>query len=116
MGYNALLDFFPQMSLKPNPLCSDYNCQLKQKLAAAEPEDEIVMEEKKSEVVHEDNEWGISLIDETPAEKLQSNPTEILAAGLKRAYDEPIMEASNSESVEEVQTTLEDLMAKMKSI
>ncbi|KAK6642680.1 Ubiquitin-like modifier-activating enzyme 5 [Polyplax serrata] len=117
LGYNALLDFFPQMNLKANPVCDDYNCQLKQKIALSEPEEESsVTEQTQDEVVHEDNEWGISLVDETPTELLQKTTGEVLAEGLKRAYDAPILNAPSSDTVEEVQTTLEDLMAKMKSM
>ncbi len=31
LGYNALLDFFPTMSLKPNETCSDSFCVRRQK-------------------------------------------------------------------------------------
>lgn len=31
LGYNALLDYFPTMAMKPNPVCEDTNCQLRQK-------------------------------------------------------------------------------------
>merc|ERR1739844_658866 len=30
LGYNAMEDFFPSMSLKPNPRCDDANCVKKQ--------------------------------------------------------------------------------------
>jgi len=31
LGYNAMVDFFPTMSLKPNPDCDDYFCRQRQK-------------------------------------------------------------------------------------
>jgi hypothetical protein len=31
LGYNALKDFFPTMTMKPNPVCEDTNCVLRQK-------------------------------------------------------------------------------------
>ena len=31
LGYNALQDFFPTMSMKPNPQCDDNQCQKQQK-------------------------------------------------------------------------------------
>ena len=31
LGYNALQDFFPTMTMKPNPVCEDKNCVLRQK-------------------------------------------------------------------------------------
>ncbi|NXS11941.1 UBA5 enzyme, partial [Neodrepanis coruscans] len=30
LGYNAMQDFFPTMSMKPNPQCSDHNCRKQQ--------------------------------------------------------------------------------------
>lgn len=62
IGYNALQDFFPSMTLKPNPQCDDNQCQLRQKEFAAKPQ-----AEKAEEVVedvlptHEDNVWGMAL-------------------------------------------------------
>ena len=117
LGYNALLDFFPQMQLKVNPLCDDANCRLRQKEAESDPEILSVPSETPDEaVVHEDNEWGISLVDETPAEELKEESKEVLAEGLKRAYDAPIIESANAESVDEVSTSLDELMAQMKSM
>ena len=31
LGYNAMLDFFPTMSMKPNPHCDEYHCMKQQK-------------------------------------------------------------------------------------
>ncbi|XP_058145709.1 ubiquitin-like modifier-activating enzyme 5 isoform X1 [Dasypus novemcinctus] len=59
LGYNAMQDFFPTMSMKPNPQCEDKNCRKQQneykKKVAALPKQEVVQEEK--EIIHEDNEW-----------------------------------------------------------
>lgn len=30
LGYNAMQDFFPTMSMKPNPQCDDRNCRKQQ--------------------------------------------------------------------------------------
>jgi ubiquitin-like modifier-activating enzyme 5 len=39
LGYNAMVDFFPTMALKPNPDCDDYFCRQQQKaFAKAEAE------------------------------------------------------------------------------
>lgn len=61
LGYNALVDFFPTMTVKPNPQCEDSWCRKRQAeynaKKAAEPKVEKVVEEEKA-VVHEDNEWG----------------------------------------------------------
>jgi len=65
LGYSALQDHFPTMTLKPNPECSSYWCRkqqqaFKERLAscpvvvppAAEPE---------PEVLHASNDWGIEI-------------------------------------------------------
>ena len=61
LGYNALVDFFPTMTVRPNPQCEDSWCRKRQveyaARKAAEPKVEVV-EEVEEEVVHEDNEWG----------------------------------------------------------
>lgn len=60
LGYNAMEDFFPTMTLKPNPNCDDAHCKQRQKEYLAIPKIQqkqtAVIEEKP---VHEDNEWGI---------------------------------------------------------
>lgn len=67
LGYNAFDDFFPNYVMKPNPFCENKNCLksqeiYKQKLILSPPQK---VEEKKEEPVkHEDNLWGISLIEE----------------------------------------------------
>lgn len=60
LGYNAMEDFFPTMTLKPNPNCDDAHCKQRQKEYLATPKIQqkqtVVIEEKP---VHEDNLWGI---------------------------------------------------------
>merc|ERR1711902_446956 len=83
LGYNAMDDFFPQMSMKPNPDCDEYHCKVLQK-AFAEKEAErlknqpAVIEDTSAneEVVHEDNEWGISLVDEDVPDDTE-DPSEV---------------------------------------
>lgn len=61
LGYNALVDFFPAMTVKPNPHCEDSWCRKRQEEYAAKKasEPKVQKEEvKEEEVVHEDNEWG----------------------------------------------------------
>lgn len=58
-------DFFPTMMMKPNDGCDDYYCRLRQKehkeALALNPVKETVLEEAVV-VVHEDNEWGNSVV------------------------------------------------------
>ncbi|TGZ49510.1 ubiquitin-like modifier-activating enzyme 5 isoform X1 [Temnothorax longispinosus] len=121
LGYNAMEDFFPTMTLKPNPNCDDAHCKQRQKEYLALPKIQqkqtIVIEEKP---VHEDNEWGISLVDERSGhsdEKTQMSST----PGVRHAYT--VSTPTYGNNSEEEQTvpestglSLEELMAEMKSI
>lgn len=60
LGYNAMEDFFPTMTLRPNPSCDDAYCKQRQKEYAKKPK----VQHKPTEVaeeapIHEDNEWGM---------------------------------------------------------
>lgn len=93
LGYNAMQDFFPTMSMKPNPQCDDRNCRKQQeeykKKVAALPKQEVMQEEE--EVIHEDNEWGIELVSEVSEEELKnsSGPVPDLPEGITVAYTIP---------------------------
>ncbi|XP_047592950.1 ubiquitin-like modifier-activating enzyme 5 isoform X1 [Lutra lutra] len=122
LGYNAMQDFFPTMSMKPNPQCDDRNCRKQQeeykKKVAALPKQEAAPEEE--EIIHEDNEWGIELVSEVSEEELKnsSGPVPDLPEGITVAYTIPKkQEDSVAEvTVEDSGESLEDLMAKMKNI
>jgi hypothetical protein len=106
LGYNAMKNFFPGYSLYPNPQCEDGNCCRNQKAfeswkasgAGAELKGWRVREDAKEEEVNKndaDNEWGITLEDETPAEPAPaaapasapaSAPAGQLPAGVEFAY------------------------------
>ncbi|XP_006840092.1 PREDICTED: ubiquitin-like modifier-activating enzyme 5 [Chrysochloris asiatica] len=121
LGYNAMQDFFPTMSMKPNPQCDDRNCRKQQeeykKKIATLPKQEVVHEE--AEITHEDNEWGIELVSEVSEEELKnsSGPVPELPEGITVAYTVPKQQDSVPETtVEDSGESLEDLMAKMKNI
>ncbi|XP_078700942.1 ubiquitin-like modifier-activating enzyme 5 [Branchiostoma floridae x Branchiostoma belcheri] len=125
LGYNAMQDFFPSMSMKPNPNCDDSYCtklqtEYQEKLAA-QPK-EAVKEEKVEEVVHDANDWGIELVAETTEEELKAasqGHVPELVEGVHVAYVRPMTqedeEGASGLTVDD-QESLEDLMAKMKSI
>lgn len=123
LGYNAMQDFFPTMSMKPNPQCDDRNCRKQQeeykKKAATLPPPEAAPTEDE-EILHEDNEWGIELVSEVSEEELKdsSGPIPVLPEGITVAYTVPKkQEDSASEvTVEDSGESLEDLMAKMKNM
>lgn len=112
LGYSALTDFFPTMNLKPNPSCDDANCQLRQKEVAAKPKmiKEIVIKEEKP--VHENNDWGISLVDESTPESTEKE----VIKGVTLAYMLPSQENPNTQKNISEDVSLEELMAQMKNI
>lgn len=120
LGYSALTDFFPMMSLKPNTQCDDNHCRTRQVEARARPLVEVATEVTEDAApVHADNEWGISLVDENcPEEEDTSNYK--LVDGVQVAYSVPVdnstPESSTGGAVAASELSLEDLMQQMKSI
>ncbi|XP_038047137.1 ubiquitin-like modifier-activating enzyme 5 [Patiria miniata] len=119
LGYSALQDFFPTMSMKPNPACDDSFCgkrqeEFQRKEALRPKTVEVVKEE---EIVHESNDWGISLVDESSVDDLKTQPAPELASGLSYAYDKPDETTKDSdEVVADTDQSLDELMAQMKSL
>lgn len=130
LGYNAMQDFFPTMTLKPNKDCDEYHCRKNQKKFMEEEAErlknqpEIVETEPENEVIHEENEWGISLVDDddTPDQASTQAPTQTdtnLTEGLSLAYERRVtMEADVKEVQENLENeqSLEDLMNQMKQL
>lgn len=123
LGYNAMIDFFPKMSLRPNIQCSDRYCQQRQREYNARPKVEKVVDTKEDDaVVHSDNIYGIELVseDEGTSSAPSTSTTTAVSTGLKLAYeapdvsDEPAADASSSANDDGI--SLEELMAQMKSI
>ncbi|KAM7348810.1 ubiquitin-like activating enzyme 5 [Cochliomyia hominivorax] len=121
LGYNAMNDFFPKMSLKPNPQCDDRHCQARQKDYQAKPKPvSEVQEVEDDQPLHDDNEWGIELVDDSQPQE----PTEVklqesaVSSGLRLAYEAPdkvgTSEANTVTASADV--NLDDLMAQMKSM
>lgn len=114
LGYNALIDFFPQMHLKPNTTCDDNFCVRRQAEFQLKPKvEKTVVVEESNEPLHETNEWGIELVAEDEPEATNSTNT----TGLKLAYEAaPVFTAPVQSSGDASQFSLDDLMAQMKSI
>lgn len=118
LGYNALNDFFPKMSLKPNRTCDDSNCIKQQKIFAAKPKVETVREEIDEGPLHETNEFGIELVDESATVETKQ-PTLEVGQGLKFAFEAPDTiqrQDSPLESDNDAAVSLEELMEQMKSM
>lgn len=120
LGYNALEDFFPMISLKPNPTCTDNWCIKQQAAFAARPK-ATVAEAETVDVgpLHEDNEFGIELVDESePVAAVAAAAPRVanVTAGLKLAYDAPDESTDSGHTVNVDDVSLEELMKQMNSI
>ncbi|OZC08934.1 ThiF family protein [Onchocerca flexuosa] len=118
LGYNALCDFFPRHQMLPNPSCEDRFCQQRQKeykhiVNERETEENEKVEEEK--ITHEDNDWGIEVIDESLTDRINDHcngPNE----GIQFAYEAAVKEdMRNKEQISEVKN-LSALMAELKSL
>lgn len=131
LGYNAMNDFFPKMTLKPNQHCTDRYCQLRQREFTVhrmklELESKTKGSENKEEIeekpLHESNEWGIELVDDSGDNKSSEdqktkNTSSSLVAGLRLAYEVSDQESNSSaEEVSDTPVELTDLMAQIKRL
>lgn len=122
LGYNALIDFFPKMSLKPNKMCSDKFCMQRQKEFDAKPKVEKIIEVAADEgPLHESNEFCIELVeDDTPNDETVQAPKSDITHGLRLAYEAPAFQQDaqphSTETIKSDDISLDDLMAQMKSI
>ncbi|EDW65232.1 ubiquitin-like modifier-activating enzyme 5 [Drosophila virilis] len=125
LGYNALNDFFPKMTLKPNTQCDDRHCLQRQKEFQERPKPVLQqVEEVSDEPLHASNDWGIELVaDDAPVAEQAPKATDTanVASGLRLAYEAPEKEAVDQAGHAAAgdgmpETSLEDLMAQMKSM
>lgn len=123
LGYNALQDFFPTMRLRPNPLCEDSHCRRQQEEWAGKAPVQMAEADAAAggdePVVHEDNEWGISLVDESVPTMEPEGAGDMLGLvqGVKTAYSLPAATAETvDEATADAEVSLEELMAQMKTI
>jgi ubiquitin-like modifier-activating enzyme 5 len=117
LGYNALIDFFPKMDLRPNPQCDDSWCRQRQVEYRAKPKVEVIEKVEEVKVVHEENNWGIELVSEDDNASTVTSTTST-ATGLKYSFERPTATSDQPHSTTSPkdEVSLEDLMAQMKSI
>eukprot|EP00040_Diaphanoeca_grandis_P024481 m.134565 g.134565 ORF g.134565 m.134565 type:complete len:392 (-) comp29745_c0_seq1:338-1513(-) len=116
LGYNALSDFFPSYEMKPNPQCSVCVPQQEQaKKYLLENPVVAVAEVVEEAVVHDGEDFGICVVDES---ELEEDKTAVVE-GLRFTYEA----TANTEEVEETTAetsddgpSLDELMAQMKSL
>lgn len=132
LGYSALKDFFPTMTLKPNPNCGDSWCVKRQREVKKEEEaesarreaegtDKIDRGETEEVELHPDNEWGISVVDDDGASSEKPKQPERqnvnLAEGVRFAYEENGAEdVAEEDKVKDTGLDLGDLMAQLKQL
>ncbi|CAB3363678.1 Hypothetical predicted protein [Cloeon dipterum] len=117
LGYNAMQDFFPTMRIKPNPTCDDSNCRTKQLEMKDRPQTPTGAANKEDEedVVHEDNDWGISLVGENEPD-VEPEEKEI-ATGIKLAYTVPAPTSDDGgDLVQDTELSLEELQRQMGNL
>lgn len=121
VGYNALCDFFPRQEMLPNPQCGDRFCrerqQIHQKRKAEEEPVEIQLQEDE-EILHEDNTWGIEVVNESADVSANVPQNAKPGEGLEYAYDAADVIDDNHEDqpAEGSGSDLSSLMAQLKSL
>jgi len=139
LGYSAMSDFFPTMTLRPNEVCTDRWCVKRQQEWRAGEADrerermarEAALAEAKAREdaapLHEENEWNITVASDevSPA---QTEPADAaqpsVAPGLAFAYEHGSSAAQNgagvaneSDGANQVSTEdLSDLMSQLKQL
>ncbi|XP_073131871.1 ubiquitin-like modifier-activating enzyme 5 [Henckelia pumila] len=127
LGYNALKDFFPTMEMKPNPQCSNAACLERQKdyirakpardaAARAKMEAEELLE---PECLHEDNEWNISVVDDSDVQGSASNSATLpegLVHELPSADEFQTPQPASQETTEDAVTDLDDLRKQLEAL
>ncbi|KAM0903682.1 hypothetical protein ACQ4PT_018509 [Festuca glaucescens] len=129
LGYNSLKDYFPTMEMRPNPQCSNPACLERQKEymqskpardAAAKAKIEAEASAAIEYPVHIDNEWNISVVDDSDIalSSILRTAADNLPEGLLRelphedSYVEPPTPASSGaidDDLEELQRQLDVL-------
>ncbi|RNA34197.1 Ubiquitin-like modifier-activating enzyme 5 [Brachionus plicatilis] len=126
LGYNAMLDYFPTMSLKPNENCSDSFCVKRQKEFRILEEQRLrdyveKVEQVVEENLHPENEFEIELCDEGEDMPDLNKSDKNKDSGVKFAYLSPNEiqndDKTNDEKSPEISSVpLEDLMSKLKNL
>lgn len=117
LGYNALKDYFPTMEMKPNPQCPNAACLERQKeyisaKPAREAEAKAKMEAEALPItetpLHADNEWNISVVDDSLPEGSSSQSSDSLPEGL--VHELPAAEEyKHASTVEQPASSADDL-------
>jgi len=130
LAYNAMLDFFSRDVLKPNTECTSRWCvkaqayyqeHLKLNKPSTLPAEAVI----KRTVVHEDNNWGISVVgksttdddEDTVSSTASKQKVQDAPHGTYRAYQAPMpSESAKPAQIVDDSTDLADLMQQLKTV
>jgi ubiquitin-like modifier-activating enzyme 5 len=126
LGYNSLSDFFPTWPMRPNPACTSNICRKRQEEFPnwISPEDLAEQAaangtQEKQAVVHEDNEWGITLEGSSVEVEESAEQKAVAKSGLRFEYDTasaaPSTASTNAPAAAVPEEDLNDLFAQLKS-
>ncbi|KAK7824200.1 ubiquitin-like modifier-activating enzyme 5 [Quercus suber] len=127
MGYNSLKDYFPTMEMKPNPQCSNVAClERQQEYIVAKPARDAALKAKmEAEVLlvpefalHADNEWSISVVDDSGLDSMDATSSDTLPEGLVRELPsaDKSQELQTSEAPLTSNDDLEDLRRQLEAL
>lgn len=118
LGYNALDDFFPTWSMKPNPDCSDRFCVDRQKeyRERAIHEQPAKEEPKEEAAISTENEFGIELVDANQESEEAFKVTQGLQYAYLKSKQTSGEQEETGETVQATEESLDELMAKLKSV
>jgi len=123
LGYNAMADFFPLDTMRPNPECPNSFCvkhqqiyQVKLKEEASKQVAQPVKEESKKPK-HEENEWGITVVSDSVEVKEQPQTSDHIPRGTEFSYtvEKPKVSAADTVQADD-NVDLSDLMSQLKSL
>lgn len=125
LGYNALKDYFPTMEMKPNPQCSNVACLERQnEYILAKPARDAAAKAKKEEAsepecpIHDDNEWNISVLDDSEVLTTDVKSSDALPEGLVRELPsaDEFQKASAHQDTTNSMDDLEDLRKQLDAL
>lgn len=121
VGYSAMKDFFPTMVLRPNATCEDSWCRKRQQEERVRMEEEARADVVKVDVVeevvlHPENEWGISVLDEVEKDTKAEETSGKVGEGLSYAYEQGGKEVTEEEVVQDSGAELSELMQQLQGL
>ncbi|KAK4569049.1 hypothetical protein RGQ29_004447 [Quercus rubra] len=127
LGYNSLKDYFPTMEMKPNPQCSNVAClERQQEYIVAKPARDAALKAKmEAEALlvpefplHADNEWSISVVDDSGLDSMDATSSDTLPEGLVRELPsaDKSQELPTSEAPLTSNDDLEDLRRQLEAL